>query len=537
MRFLGILASVLACGTALAALPARADTLVVCTEASPDALNAALSTANTSFDVTEQTSDRLVEMEIGGSTLKPALAESWTVSDDGLRYTFKLRHGVKFQSNAHFKPTRDFNADDVVFTYNRMLNHDGAWYKVGGGTYDMFGSFIEPSLQSVTKISDDTVMLTLKTPAAPLLNALSIQSMSIGSAEYAQAMEKAGTQNQFDLQPIGTGPFQLVQYQKDSLIRFRAFRDFWGTAGGMPERAPKVDNLVFSITPDPAVRLAKLRANECQVARYPNAADLGTIRTTPGLALQEATIASASYIALRTNHKPFDDVRVRRALAMAIDMNSLVKAVYQGTGTPTAALVPPSLWGHNDSVKPYPYDPEGAKKLLAEAGYPNGFSTDLWAIPVARAYMPDGRRAGEMIQADWAKIGVTAKIVTYEWGEYLRRRRTGEGDAGMTGGTWDFPDPSQQLLGLTCQAVAAGRNLANWCNQPYTDLVQKANQITDQAERARLYVQAQQIIHDEVPGILFADAQAFVALRSNVQGFKLHFLGGRPFGGVSLSQQ
>jgi dipeptide transport system substrate-binding protein len=529
-----ILSGLVAWGAGIAA--ARADTLVVCTEASPDWLNSALSTANTSFDVSEQVSDRLVEMEIGGSTLRPALAESWTISPDGLRYTFKLRHGVKFQSNALFTPSRDFDADDVVFSFNRMLDHNSAWYKVDNGTYDMFASFIEPDLASVTKTADDTVVFTLKTPSASFLNALSLQSFSISSAEYADALVKAGKPEQLDMQPIGTGPFQLVQYQKDSLIRFRAFHDFWGKAGGMPERAPKVDNLVFSITPDPAVRLAKLRAGECQIARYPNAADIDSIRATPGLAVQDGTIASASYLALRTDHKPFDDVRVRRALAMAIDLNSLVKAVYQGTGTPTAALVPPTLWGHNPDVKPYPYDPEGAKKLLAEAGYPNGFSTDLWAIPVARAYMPDGRRAAEMIQADWAKIGVTAKIVTYEWGEYLRRRRQGEGDVGMTGGTWDYPDPSEQMANLTCHARGTGRNLSDWCDQSYTDLVDKANLVTDQAERARLYIQAQQIIHDQVPGILFADAKGFVALRNNVHGFKIHFFGGQPFGGVSLSQ-
>jgi dipeptide transport system substrate-binding protein len=528
-----ILSGLLACGSGLAS--ARADTLVVCTEASPDWLNAALSTSNTSFDVSEQTSDRLVEMEIGGSTLRPGLATSWTISPDALRYTFTLRHGVKFQSNALFKPTRDFKADDVVFTFNRMLDHNGAWYKVNSGTYDMFATVIEPNLATVTKSADDTVVFTLKTPSASFLNALSVQPFSISSAEYAAALEKAGKPEQLDMQPIGTGPFQLVQYQKDSLVRFRAFPDFWGKAGGMPERAPKVDNLVFSITPDPAVRLAKLRAGECQIARYPNAADLDTIRTTPGLAVQEGTIASASYLAMRTDHKPFDDLRVRKALAMAIDLNSLVKAVYQGTGTPTAALVSPTLWGHNADVKPYPYDPEAAKKLLAEAGYPNGFATDLWAIPVARAYMPNGRRAGELIQADWAKIGVTAKIVTFEWGEYLRRRRQGEGDVGMTGATWDYPDPSQQMANLTCRARSTGRNFANWCDEGYDSLVDKANLVTDQAERAKLYSEAQQIIHDQVPGILFADAKAFVALRTNVNGFKIHFLGGQPFGGVSLT--
>ena len=519
---------------ALAAGAARADTLVVCTEASPDALNANLSTANTTYDVSEQIADRLVEMEIGGSKLLPALAQSWTVSPDGLRVTFKLRDGVKWQSNAAFKPTRTLNADDVVFTFQRMLDHDNRWFKVGGGLYPAFASFIEPSLKSVTRSDDSTVVFELKTPSAPLLSALSVQSFSILSAEYAAAMDRAGTPEQLDLNPIGTGPFQLVQYQKDSLVRFRANPDFWGKTGGMAERAAKVDNLVFSITADPSVRFAKLRANECQVARYPNPADLDAMRKTAGVVVEESTIASLSYLALRTDKKPFDDVRVRRALAMAVDLDSLVTAVYQGSGAPAAALVSPALWGHNAAVKPLPYDTNGARKLLAEAGYPNGFATDLWAIPVARAYMPNGRRAAEMIQADWAKIGVTARIVSFEWGEYLKRVRLGEPDVAMTGGTWDYPDPSQMLVGLTCEQMGAGRNVPHWCNRSYSDLVNKANVISDPAERAALYVQAQQVFHDEVPGIVFADARAFVGVRSSVKGYKLHFLGGQPFGGVSI---
>ncbi len=518
---------------ALAAGGAQASSLVVCTEASPDALNAVLSTANTSFDVTEQYADRLVEMEIGGSKLIPGLAESWTVSDDGLRITFKLRHGVKFQSNGAFKPTRDFNADDVVFTFRRMYDPSSPFAKVGGGDYPMFGSFINTALKSVTKTDDYTVVFELSRPQAAIISVLTGQSFSIASAEYGEAMLKAKTPDQLDLNPIGTGPFQLVNYQKDSAVRFRAFPDFWGTKGGMPERAAKVDTLVFSITPDPAVRFAKLRANECQVMRYPNPADLDAIRATPNVTVQDATIASVSYLTFKADKKPFDDRRVREALALAVDHESLVKAVYQGTGTPATALVPPVMWGHNPDIKPRAYDPAKAKALLAEAGV-SGLSLDLWAIPVARAYMPNGKRAAEMIQADWAKIGVTARIVSFEWGEYLRRARAGEGDATMLGGTWDYPDPSQMMVSFTCEMIPPGRNAGHWCNRDYSDKVNKAGTIFDVAERTKLYQQAQQIFNDEVPAMLFADAHAFVAVRDSVKGFKLHFLGGQPFGGVSV---
>lgn len=535
MSKLWALGACVACVVAVIPAWARADTLVVCTEASPDTLNAALSTANTSFDVSEQIADRLVEMEAGGSAITPGLAESWTISGDGLRYTFKLRHGVKWQSNAVFKPTRDFDADDVLFTFGRMFDKASPYNKVSGGDYQMFGALVEPNLKSINKTDDYTVVLELKTPLAPLISTLSVQPFSISSAEYANAMLKAGTPGQIDTAPIGTGPFTLQHYQRDSSIRFHAFADFWGKTA-QPGRVAKVENLVFSINRDPAVRFAKLRANECQIARYPNPADLAAMKAAAGIVVQESTIASLSYLTFRTDQKPTDDKRVREALAMAIDLDGLVKAVYQGAGTPTAALVPPALWGHADTVKPRAYDPARAKVLLAEAGYPDGFAIDLWAIPVARAYMPDGRRAAEMIQADWSKIGVSAKIVTFEWGEYLRRMRNNESQAGMLGGTWDYPDPSQMMIGFTCGALKSGRNYPQWCNRTFSDLVERANIVTDPAARAKLYVEAQQVFFDEVPAMMFADARAFVGLRDDVHGFKLHFLGGQPFGGVSLGK-
>ncbi len=516
-----------------AAAQARADTLVVCTEGSPDFLNAALSTANTSFDVTEQTSDRLIGMEVGGSGLVPALAESWSVSEDGLTYTFALRRGVRWQSNTAFKPGRPFNANDVVFTFNRMADKAAPYHGLDSA-YPEFLDLLEPAFKAVRKLDEHTVAIDLKQPYAPLLNALSMQPFSISSAEYADAMQRAGTPEQLDRSPIGTGPFQFVQYQRDSTVRFRAFPDYWGKAAGSP-RTARVDNLVFTITPDPAIRYAKLRAGECQVARYPNPADLDAMRADPALRVQESPIAAISYISFRTDRKPTDDRRVREALSIAVDLESLVRAVYQGSGRPTAAMVPAALWGHDAALKPRAYDPTRAKQLLAEAGYPDGFETDLWAIPVARAYMPNGRRAAEMIQADWDRIGVKARIISYEWGEYLRRARSGEAAVAMLGGTWDYPDPSQLLLAWSCDARRSGRNTAMWCSTAYDGALLEANRISGQAERTKLFEQAQQAFHDEMPGLLFADVDAFAVTRRNVQGFKLHFLGGQPFGGVSLA--
>jgi dipeptide transport system substrate-binding protein len=529
----------LAAGLAVGLFAARnaaADTLVVCTEASPSTLNAQLSTANTVFDVATQIYDELVETQRGGSTIIPAIAETWEVAPDALSATFHLRHGVAFQSNTRFTPTRPLNADDVVFSFNRMQDKDGPFYKVGGGTYDEWDALLRDRVAAVTKVDDYTVRFDLKEPVAPLLGILSMPAFPILSAEYGAAMLAAKTPDVIDTSPIGTGPFSFVRYQRDTDVRFRAFPQNWAKAAGLDDRTAKVDNLVFSIGTDPAVRLAKLRANECQIARYPTPADFASIRADANLTLASAPLASMGYIAFRADKPPFDKLEVRQAMAEAIDIKALVASVFQGTGQPTGAMVSASLWGHDDHVEPHAYDPVAAKALLTKAGYPDGFSTQLWAIPVARAYMPNGRMAAEMIQADWAKLGVKAEIVTYEWGEYLRRVRSGEAPVGMLGATWDYPDPSQLLYNYFGCPDGKPRpgNWSHWCNADYTALVSKANVISDQAERAKLYVQAQDVFAQQVPAVLFASSDAFTALRKSVVGYKVHVLGGTPFTGISL---
>jgi dipeptide transport system substrate-binding protein len=528
--------ALLASVAALLATPALADTLVVCTEASPSTLNPQLSSANTVFDVGTQFYDELVETARGTSTIIPALATSWEIAPDGLSATFHLRHGVKFQSNASFTPTRDMNADDVVFSFERMRDPANPYNKVSGGTYDEFDSLLRDRLADVVKVNDDTVRFDLKEPVAPLLGILSMPSFAILSAEYAAKMQAGGTPARLDTAPIGTGPFSFVAYQPDTTVRFRAFPETWAKTAGLEDRSPKVDNLVFSITPDPAVRLAKLRRNECQIEKYPSPTDFASIRADPALVLDSAPMASMGYIAFRADKPPFDKLEVRQALAQAIDLDHLVAAVFQGTGTPTGAMVSASLWGHDDHVQPPKYDPAAARALLAKAGYPDGFSTQIWAIPVARAYMPDGRRAAEMIQADWAKIGVKAEIVSYEWGEYLRRIRSGEAPVGMLGGTWDYPDPSQLLYGYFACPDGKPRpgDWSHWCNAEYTELVSKANVISDQAQRAKLYIEAQDVFAQQVPAVLFASTDAFSAERISVVGFKVQQMGGTPFAGISL---
>jgi dipeptide transport system substrate-binding protein len=519
-------------GLALAAAlatGASAKTLVYCSEGSPEGFNPSLYTAGTTFDASSRALyNKLVEFELGTTEIVPALAESWDISDDGLEYTFHLRPGVKFHATDDFTPSRDFNADDVLYTFQRQLDPEHPYHQVSGGTYEYFQGMNMPKLlKAVEKVDDMTVRFVLNAPEAPFLANLAMDFASILSAEYADQMLEAGTPETVDLNPVGTGPFQLVNYQKDAVIRYKANPDYWkGKAA--------IDDLVFAITIDPAVRWQKLQAGECHVMPYPNPADLEAMRSNPEIQVLEQEGLNVGYLGFNTEKEPFTDKRVRQALNMAIDKQAIMDAVFQGQGAIAKNPIPPIMWSYNDAVEDYPYDPDAAKALLEEAGV-GGLQTDIWAMPVQRPYNPNARRMAELIQADWAKVGVQAEIVSFEWGEYLERSKNGEHQTVLLGWTGDNGDPDNflyQLLG--CAAADDGTNRARWCYEPFDDLVVQAKRTNDVAERTRLYEEAQVVFKEEAPWVTIAHSVVFMPMRKEVVGYKIDPLGGHVFYGVDL---
>jgi dipeptide transport system substrate-binding protein len=379
-------------------------------------------------------------------------------------------------------------------------------------------------LKSLDKLDDYTVRFTLNEPNAPFLANLAMDFATIQSKEYADALLKLGKPELIDQEPIGTGPFEFVQYVKDATIRFKAFPGYWGAK-------PKIDTLVFSINKDPSVRLAKLRANECQISFGPSPADLPAIRADKNLQLMSQPGLNIGYLGMNTKKKPFDDVRVRQAITMVIDQKAILDAVYQGSGQPAKNLIPPTMWSYNDKTPPYKLDIEGAKKLLAEAGYPDGFETDLWAMPVQRPYNPDARRIAELMQADLAKVGIKAKVVSFEWGEYRKRAQAGEHMMAQLGWTGDNGDPDNFFVPL---AACSAKNTAQWCNKEFDDLVTKAAKLSSQAERAKLYEQAQLVMHREAPYFFIAHSVVYLPMRANVVGYKMSPFGSHRFDLVDL---
>ena len=475
--------------------------------------------------------DNIVDFERGGTQVVPGLAEKWDISADGTVYTFHLRKNAKFHSNKNFKPTRNVNADDIVFMFERQWKEENPYFKVTSPNHSYFTDMGMPKLlKSVEKVDDYTVKITINQPEAPFLSNLAMQWAGVQSKEYADAMLKAGTPEKVDQDPIGSGPFSLVQYQKDAIVRFKAFPEYWGGKA-------KIDDLVFAITPDASVRWAKLQKGECHVMPYPNPADIEAIRKDSNVTLMEQAGLNIGMLAYNTTKKPFDDVRVRKALNMAIDKKALVKAIYLDSGVPATNPIPPSMWSYNKSVKDDEYNPEAAKKLLAEAGYPNGLETDLWAMPVQRPYNPNGKRMAELMQADLAKVGVKAEIKSYEWGEYRKRAQAGEHQMVQLGWTGDNGDPDNflhTLLGCASAQSASGSNVAKFCYKPFDDLVTKAKVVTNQAERTKLYEQAQVIFKEQAPWFTVAHAVQLKPVRKEVVDFKLSPFGRHTFYGVDI---
>ncbi|WP_314919043.1 ABC transporter substrate-binding protein [Pseudomonas helleri] len=517
-----------------------ATNLVYCSEGSPAGFDPGQYTTGTDFDASAETIyNRLSEFERGSTNVIPGLATSWDISPDNLTYTFHLRDGVKFHTTPYFTPTRNFNADDVLFTFNRMLDKNMPFRKAYPTEFPYFTDMgMDKNIKSVEKIDDHTVKFTLNTVDAAFIQNMAMHFASIESAEYADKLLKAGNPSDINQKPIGTGPFVFKSYQKDSNIRYTGNKDYW-----KPEDV-KIDNLIFAITTDPSVRMQKLKKNECQITIYPRPADLQSLKEDPNLKMLSQAGFNTGYIAYNVMDKikgsdepnPMAQLKVRQALDMAVNKQQIIDSVYQGAGQLATNVLPPTQWSYDESIKDAPYDPEKAKQLLKEAGIKEGTEITLWAMPVQRPYNPNAKLMAEMLQSDWGKIGIKAKIMTYEWGEYIKRSKGGENGAMLIGWSGDNGDPDNWLGTLFgCDAIN-GNNFSKWCNPEFDKLITAAKNTTDKEERTKLYKEAQQLLKEQVPLTPIAHSTVYQPMRKNVEGFKISPLGLMSFYGVSVDK-
>ncbi|EJM66354.1 ABC-type dipeptide transport system, periplasmic component [Pseudomonas sp. GM50] len=517
-----------------------ATNLVFCSEGSPAGFDPGQYTTGTDFDASAETMfNRLTQFERGGTAVVPGLATKWDISDDGLTYTFHLREGVKFHTTPYFKPTREFNADDVLFTFNRMINKDDPFRKAYPTEFPYFTDMgMDTNITKIDKVDDHTVKFILKEVDAAFIQNMAMSFASIQSAEYAAQLLKEGKAADINQKPVGTGPFVFKSYQKDSNIRYTGNKDYW-----KPDDV-KIDNLIFAITTDPSVRIQKLKKNECQITLFPRPADLQALKADPALKMPDQAGFNLGYIAYNVMDKvkgsnepnPLADLRVRQALDMAVNKPQIIDSVYQGAGQLAVNAMPPTQWSYDTTIKDAKYDPEKAKALLKEAGVKEGTEIVLWAMPVQRPYNPNAKLMAEMLQSDWKKIGLNVKITSYEWGEYIKRSKGGENQAMIIGWSGDNGDPDNWLNVLFGCDSLSGNNFSKWCDKKFDGIVKEAKRTTDQAKRTELYKQAQHVLKDAVPMTPIAHSTVFQPMRANVQDFKISPFGLNSFYGVSVSK-
>ncbi|SDX95831.1 ABC transporter substrate-binding protein [Pseudomonas sp. NFACC08-1] len=516
-----------------------ATNLVFCSEGSPAGFDPGQYTTGTDFDASAETMfNRLTQFERGGTAVIPGLATKWDISDDGLTYTFHLREGVKFHTTPYFKPTREFNADDVLFTFNRMINKDDPFRKAYPTEFPYFTDMgMDTNITQIDKVDDHTVKFTLKDVDAAFIQNMAMSFASIQSAEYAAQLLKEGKAPDINQKPVGTGPFVFKSYQKDSNIRYTGNKDYW-----KPDDV-KIDNLIFAITTDPSVRMQKLKKNECQITLFPRPADLKALKEDKALKMPDQAGFNLGYIAynvmdkIKGSNEPnvLANLKVRQALDMAVNKPQIIDSVYQGAGQLAVNAMPPTQWSYDTTIKDAKYDPEKAKELLKEAGVKEGTNITLWAMPVQRPYNPNAKLMAEMLQSDWKKIGLNVNIVSYEWGEYIKRSKGGENQAMIIGWSGDNGDPDNWLNVLFGCDSLAGNNFSKWCDKKFDGLVKEAKRTTDQAKRTELYKQAQHVLKDAVPMTPIAHSTVYQPMRANVQDFKISPFGLNSFYGVSVS--
>lgn len=501
------------------------DTIVYCSEGDPEYFNPQLDTSVTTSDASaHQLYDRLIEFNPENGRLEAGLASSWLVSRDGLTYTFQLRRRVQFHMTDYFTPTRNFNANDVIFSFDRWRDPNHSYHMINGGSYPYFDSLgLQDTIKDIKRINGYRIEISLYKPDRSFLANLATDFAVILSKEYADLLMQEGRPRRLDTHPIGTGPFKFVSYRQNQYIRFVRNDQYFGEIA-------KTQQLVFDITQKSSLRLAKLFTSECDAMALPSQSDLNIIDKESDLILLEEPGLNVGFWAFNTQKPPFDNPQVRKALSLAIDKTSILDTIYLGQATRARTLVSSASWAYQTDAQELGYNPVKARELLREAGVPSDFSMDIWAIPVARAYNPNAMKMAQLIQRYLKDVGITLNIISYDWNLFRENLSNGVHDSVLIGWNADNGDPDNFYRPLlTCEAVPSGTNRAMWCNKNYDEIIQQALLTNDEEERKFLYHLANSIIFEEMPLVPIAHAYQYQAIRSNIVGMQINQYGGIKF--------
>lgn len=481
------------------------DTLVFGRGSDSVSLDPAAVTGGPSFAVTKNIYETLVNFSYKNQSteiVNTGLAKEWKISDDGKTYTFTLKEGIKFHDGSNF------NAEAVVFNFKR--------WKEGEGEFpyypSMFGGYGEDSvIKNVEAIDEYTVKFTLNRSMAPFLKDLAMSPFAIASPT---AIKKFG--EKFGRNPVGTGPFKFVGWKPNNTITLEKNDDYFR------EGLPKLERVIFKVIENNRARLTALENGEIDLLLGLNPSDIGSVKKKDGLQAFYRPPMNVGYLGLTVTRKPFDDKKVRQAMNYAINKQDIIGAFYTDKAQVAVSPLPETVQGFNDELEKYAYNPEKAKELLKEAGYPDGFEMELWAMPVPRPYMPDGKKIAQAMQEDLAKVGIKAEIISYDWATYLEKASKGEADAFLLGWTSDNGDADNFLYTLLSTNAIGSNNYTYYSNKKLDEILLKAQKTTDPEKRTEFYKKAQEIVHEDAPWVPIVHSTPALAGVENLKGFKPH---------------
>ena len=476
--------------------------LVVGQIAEPQSLDPHAVTAVNDFRILVNIYDGLVRFADGTLEVEPSLAEEWQISEDGLTYTFQLREGVEFHDGT------PFNAEAVVFNFERMLDEEHPQHDTGPFPLSFFFSAVE----DVTALDDYTVEFSLNEPFAPFMSNLAYPTGLIVSPS---AVEQHGAD--FGRNPAGTGAYRFQEWVGNQRVVVTRNDDYWGGA-------PQPEAVVFRPITDANTRVAEMLSGglDIMVEVPPDA--MADFRNAPDFEVHEQAGPHVWFLILNMREGPFTDQRIRQAANYAIDKESLVTNVLQGTAEIAAGPIAPAFaWAYNEELEPYPYDPDRARELLEEAGYDGEEIT--FYVTEGGSGMLDPVAMGTAIQADLAEIGMNVSIQTYEWNTFLNEVNAGlEGRADMAQMSWMTNDPDTlPFLTLRTEAFPedGGFNSGYYSNEEVDTILQQARISTEPEERAALYRQVQEIVVEDAPWVFVANWVQGAVTTQQVSNFAL----------------
>ena len=497
-------------------------------------LDPAIVTDGESFRVTGQCLEPLYQYEHGTTVPVPALAESCEPNEAGTEWTCKLREGVKFHDGT------DFNADAVIFNFERWRFTDNPLHfesQVFEYYEAQFGGFDDASIiTSVEAVDTYTVKFTLSAPQAPFLANLAMDIFAISSpAGLEAAGEDYGTPS---AGCVGTGPFKFVEWVEGDHITVEAYDDYWGGR-------PKIDQIIWRVIPDDSARFLALQAGDIHALEQAVVEDLTTAESDPNLYIETRPALNTSYLAFNYKLVEFQDIKVRQAVAHAINKEGLIENFFGAYGEVAKNLLPPLVWGHNDAIEDWAYDPELSRQLLAEAGFPDGLNevtvaediTDadgnvvftageklplrLYYMPVTRFYFPAPKEIAEAMAADLTNAGFNVELyLEGDWPTYLGSRREGR-LVGLYQLGWggDNGDPDN-FTGYFFNGGAEPIRREGWYqNAELAELLTNAQITVGQENREPMYQQAEQIMHDDVTRVWLGHNNTPLIFSTRVSGY------------------